>query len=127
MGVRLGMKKKILLIEFSYYWRNYNQCVILAQEIVVKLLALTYDSYTSFERFSSVAPKKILSWFKFGCCRLLFQYFKITTKDTIALDIAQIRLQWKAKYKIPGTLLNTKVQAVYTQKPLSRTTVQVVN
>jgi len=32
----------------------------LAQEIVVKLSALTYDSYTNFERFSSISPK--ISW-----------------------------------------------------------------
>jgi hypothetical protein len=30
------------------------------QEIVVKLLALTYNSYTNFERVSSVSPEK--SW-----------------------------------------------------------------
>jgi len=32
----------------------------LAQEILVKLLALTYDSYTNFERLSSASPEK--SW-----------------------------------------------------------------
>jgi len=30
----------------------------LAQEIVVKLLALTYDSYTNFERFRQSLQKK---------------------------------------------------------------------
>jgi len=43
----------------------------LAQEIAVKLLALTYDSYTNFERFTSASPEKSwvdLNWIAVDYC-----------------------------------------------------------